>query len=502
MEERPAYQELIRRAREDALLASCAALLEWDEVTYMPVGGVEHRGRQMALLAGLQHARATDPRVGALLAELADAVAHDPQSDAAVNVRELRRIYDRLTRLPQALVEELARVTAPAQVEWAAARRDADFARFRPWLERVVALKREEAQALGYEDNPYDALLDDYEPGARTRDLAPLFRDLCRELVPLAQALTHEPRQPDATILRRDFPLERQRALCETALTAVGFDFCRGRLDTTAHPFFISLGPDDGRVTTHFHHHDFTQGLLTTLHEAGHALYEQGLDPRHQGTPLGEPASVGMHEAQARLWENAVGHGRPFWEYCFPLARRAFPEALGDVSLDAFYFALNRVEASPQRVRADEVTYNLHILIRFELEQALLTGDLPVVDLPGAWNEAYRHRLGVTPRDDGEGCLQDGHWSGGQFGYFPTYTLGNVYAAQLFARASADLGECSCRFAQGDFSELFGWLGEHVYRQGRRFPCARLVERVTGALPDPRALIAALRQKYVPLYGL
>jgi carboxypeptidase Taq len=468
----------------------------------MPEGGVENRGRQMALLAGLQHARATDPRVGELLAELADAAARDPFTDAAVNVRELRRVYERLTRLPQALIEELARVTAMAQVEWAAARRDADFGRFRPWLERIVALKREEALALGYEDSPYDALLDDYEPGARTHDLAALFHDLSRELVPLAQTLTHAPRQPDVEVLRRDFPVKRQWHLSEAALTAVGFDFRRGRLDTTTHPFFISLGPDDCRVTTRFHCHDFTEGLLTTLHEAGHALYEQGLDPRHQGTPLGEPSSVGMHEAQARLWENAVGHGRPFWEYFFPQVRRAFPEALGDVGLDTFHFALNRVEAKAQRVRADEVTYNLHILIRFELEQALLTGDLPVADLPAAWNESYRRHLGIRPANDGEGCLQDGHWSGGQLGYFPTYTLGNLYAAQLFARATADLGDLPRRVAEGDFSGLLDWLGERVYRQGRRFPTAQLIERVTGAPPNPRPLVAALREKYLALYGL
>jgi carboxypeptidase Taq len=498
-----AYDELIRRVREQSLLGSCAVLLSWDEETHMPGGGAEHRGEQMALLAGLEHDRATDPRVGELLTELeGSALVRDPLSAAAVNVRELRRTYDRATRLPRSLVAELARSVSLAQQAWLTARRDADFVRFRPWLDRMVTLKRREAECLGYPDAPYDALLEDYEPGTKSRDLARMFDALRRDLVPLIQAVTHAPRRPDVSVLRRCFPLERQRTFVEMVVATIGFDFRAGRLDEAAHPFFTSIGPGDCRITTHYDTFDFRRGLFAALHETGHALYEQGLDPEHHGTPMGEAASLGLHESQARLWENPVGRSRAFWTHFFPLARGVFHDALGDVDGEAFHFAVNHVEATPTRVGADELTYNLHVLVRFELEQALLAGDLKTVDVPAAWNEAYRHYLGVVPANDAEGCLQDSHWAAGLFGYFPSYTLGNVFAAQLFARAARDLGDLGRPFARGDFGGLLGWLRDKVYRHGSRFPAARLIEEATGAAPDHRPLVRMLRRKYGELYGV
>jgi carboxypeptidase Taq len=284
--------------------------------------------------------------------------------------------------------------------------------------------------------------------------------------------------------------------------SAVGFDFHRGRLDTTAHPFFSSIGPGDCRITTHYTSGNFGDGFFATLHEVGHGLYEQGLDPEHHGTPLGEAASLGVHESQARLWENTVGRGRPSWQHFFPLARRVFHPALDDVSLDDLYRAINHVEPGCNRVRADEVTYNLHILVRFELERALIAGDVQAGDVPGAWNEAYRHHLGLIPRDDAEGCLQDGHWGSGLIGYFPTYMLGNLFAAQLFACAETELGNLAGAFSRGDFAGLLGWLREKVHRQGQRYPAAQLIEVATGAPPDHRPLVGALRRKYSELYGL
>jgi carboxypeptidase Taq len=504
MEPRAAYEELIRRVREETLLASCAELLGWDEDTYMPHGGAAHRGNQLALLAGLVHAKATDPRIGDLLAAVeGSSLLGDPQAAEAVNVREIRRAYQRLTRLPRVLVEEMARLTVAAQQEWATARRDADFGRFRPWLEKIVALKCREAECLGYEDTAYDALLEQYEPGARSRDLANLFDALRHELVPLASALTYAGRRPDVSVLQRDYPIDRQRLFGEMAAATVGFDFRRGRLDTTTtHPFFSSVGPDDCRISTRYHPHDFSCGLFAILHEAGHALYEQGLPAAHHGTPLGDAPSLALHESQARLWENTVGRSRPFWEHFFPLACRVFPEALTDVGLDDFHFAVNNVEPTFIRIGADEVTYNLHILVRFELERALVAGDLKAADVPAAWNEAYRHNLGIRPGNDAEGCLQDGHWAAGLIGYFPTYTLGNVFAAQLFARAAADVGDLDGPFARGDFSGLLGWLREKVHGQGGRYPAARLIECATGAPPDHRPLIQALKRKYGELYGV
>lgn len=494
MRPQSAYDELIRLSREEAILASCVDVLEWDEETVLPRAGVAHRSEQLALLAGLLHEQSVDPRVDELLSALegSDLVA-DPESPAAVNVRELRRAYDRERRLPRRLVEETARVTALAQQAWADAREGSDFARFRPWLERQLALAREEADAVGYPETRYDALLEDYEPGVTTAQVAALFRSLRGELVPLVQAMAERRVSP----LRRDYPVDRQRIFGEAVANAVGFDFDRGRMDTSVHPFCTGLGPGDCRITARYTAADFGSGFFTVLHEVGHALYEQGLDPEHYGTPMGEAASLGLHESQSRLWENFVGRSLGFWQHFFPRARGVFHEALHDVRLDAFVAALNRVECSPTRIEADEVTYNLHILIRFEIEQALLSGDLPVRELPGAWADHYRGALGIVPANDREGCLQDGHWAEGLLGYFPTYALGNVYAAQLVAAATRDLGDLDAQFARGDFGGLLGWLRERIHRHGQRFSAAELVERATGAPPDSRALIRSLRTRYI-----
>jgi carboxypeptidase Taq len=495
------YDELMRRTREESLLASCAELLGWDEDTYMPRAGVGHRANQLALLAGLLHARSTDPRIGELLAAVeGSSLVRDPLSPAAVNVREVRRLYDRQVCLPRRLVEEIAHTATLAEQEWAVARDQNDFARFRPWLEKMVRLKRDEAEALGFED-PYDALLDEYEPGARSAEIAILFDALTRDLVPLASTLAGTGRRPDRSIFCRDYPLDRQRLFGEVVAAALGFNFEAGRLDTAPHPFFSGIGPGDCRITTRYSPH-LDDGFYALLHEVGHGLYEQGLDKDHAGTPMGEAPSLGLHESQARLWENTVGRSRAFWQHFFPLARRFFPAALASVSLEPFYFALNAVQPSLNRVHADEVTYNLHILIRFHLERALLAGDLKVHDLPGAWNDAYERYLGIRPENDTAGCLQDGHWGSGLIGYFPTYTLGNIFGAQLFAKAEEDLGDLGTAFGRGDFSGLLAWLRDKVYRQGSRYGAARLVEHVTGAPPDHRPLIQALQRKYEELYVL
>jgi carboxypeptidase Taq len=500
-----AYDELIRRSKEQTLLASCSSLLGWDEQTYMPRGGAEHRGNQMALLAGLHHEKATDPRIGTLLEAIEGSdLVHDPESVAAVNVRELRRSFDRQTRLPRTLVEELARTTTLAQQEWVVARQKNEFPHFRPWLEKIIHLKQREAECLTGGTVAYDALLDEYEPGATSAEVGRLFAVLRRELVPLVEAILSSPLRPDPTLLRSvaGYAIDRQQVFGEAVAAALGFDFHRGRLDTTAHPFCTGIGPGDCRMTTRYDPSDFSDALFGVLHETGHALYDQGLDPEHYGTPMGEAVSLGVHESQSRLWENAVGRSRPFWSHVLPLAQRIFHEALAGIALDDFLFAVNRVEPSLIRVHADEVTYNLHVLLRFELEQALLCGDLVVGEVPYAWNEAMQRLLGLTPPDDAGGCLQDIHWSCGLFGYFPTYTLGNLYAAQLFARASAELGDLGPSFARGEFTPLLDWLRTKVHRQGRRYRAAPLIAHATGAPPSPEPLVAALREKYGMLYQL
>ena len=498
-----AYGELIQRVREEATLASIEALLEWDEETQMPAGAVEGRSEQLALVAGLLHERGTDPRIGELLDELeGSSLLEDPESPAAVNVRELRRDYDRYVLLPRKLVQDLARTTAVAQRAWSVARKESDFGRFRPWLERIVELKRAEARCVGYDGEPYDALIGDYEPGITSAIVARLYEALRRELVPLAARIAGAGSRPAVAMLRRPVSLDAQRRFGEKVAGAVGFNFRRGRMDLGVHPCCTSLGPGDCRIGLRFDLRDFVGGILTVLHEVGHGLYEQGLDHRHYGTPMGEAASVGMDESQARLWENRVGRSRGFWEHFLPKASERFPEALGDVDLDEFHFALNRVTPSLIRVHADEVTYNVHVMIRFELERALVSGDLVAAELPGAWNEAYHRYLGVTPSSDAEGCLQDGHWADGLVGYFPTYTLGDVFGAQLFARARQELGDLEDSFARGEFRGLVRWLAERIYRQGGRYPSARLIEVVTGNPPDHRPLVEALRVRYGALYDL
>lgn len=503
MNAQSAYDELVRCSREQALLGSCSALLGWDEQTYMPKGGAEHRGEVMAYLAGLSHEKATDPRIGEWLSavEGSDLVA-DAIAAPAVNVREWRRSFQRLTRLPRTLVEEMARTTSLAQQEWIEARKASDFDRFQPWLTKIVGLKRREAECLTDGGPLYDALLDEYEPGAKSGEIAVLFAALKAELVPLVAAIAGAARRPDATLLSREYPVDRQRVFGEAAAAAVGFDFQKGRLDTTAHPFCTGIGPGDCRITTRFDAHCFSDAFFGILHETGHGLYDQGLDPAQFGTPMGEFVSLGVHESQSRLWENAVGRSLSFWRHFFPLARQVFHETLHDVSLDAFHFAINQVEPSLIRVQADEVTYNLHILIRFELEQTLLSGDLPVDELPSAWRDHYAQALGVAPKNHAEGCLQDIHWSAGLFGYFPTYTLGNLFAAQLMESARRDLGDVDGAFARGEFLPLLEWLRTKVHRHGRRYRAPQLVKEATGSSLDHGPLVQALRAKYGTLYGV
>jgi carboxypeptidase Taq len=329
-----------------------------------------------------------------------------------------------------------------------------------------------------------------------TSRVAALFADLADELLPMVAALRDIPAPVPEHVLRREFPVDRQRLFAEVVASSLGFDLEGGRLDLGAHPFCTAIGPGDIRVALRFHPFNFPEGLFILLHEVGHALFDQGLEPAHYGTPVGEAPSLGLHESQSRLWENLVGRSNGFWRHFYPRLRNVFHDALHDISLDTFLGIIHRVMPGAARVRADEITYNLHILIRFELELALLRDDLRAADLPGAWTDAYRRYLDVSPRDDREGCLQDGHWAEGLIGYFPTYTLGDVYAAQLFAAAESAVGPLEVTFAAGDFSTLLQWLGTNVHRHGRRFPVAELIARATGQAPHPSALIDSLRRRY------
>jgi carboxypeptidase Taq len=497
------YHNVCQHARQTAALASIDALLGWDERTQMPAAGAEHRATQTSLIAGMAHRRWVDPEFGeSLLALAASPLAADPQSDAAVNIRRLKRQYDRKIKLPQSLVEELARTAVLGQQSWQEARQKNDFAAFRPWLQRTFELKRQQADALGYEHCRYDALLDEFEPDGLTANVAPVLAGLRAQLVPLVAEIQQTDRRPNVAFLHERFPIGVQDSFGRRAAAAIGFDFERGRLDVTAHPFCTQLGPHDHRITTRFDERFFNAAFFGILHEAGHGLYEQGLPPAHYGLPLGEAVSLGIHESQSRMWENFVGRSHAFWKHFYPSAQECYPHALAGVPLDEFYLAINEVRPSLIRVEADEATYNLHIVVRFELEQALLADEVKVADLPAAWNDLYEKQLGIVPPNDHEGVLQDVHWSAGLIGYFPTYALGNLYAAQFFAQAKSELPDLDEQFARGDFHPLLSWLRENIHRHGQRYSAAELVERATGRPLSAGPLIEHLSTKLRPLYGL
>jgi carboxypeptidase Taq len=497
------FSELCSLAREAALIESVEEALGWDERTYLPPDGGEYRAEQMTFLSGLAHQKQTNPRLGELLNELAaSGLMKDPHSDAATTIRELKRDYDKQVKLPQSLVEELTRASVLGQQAWSKARENNDFPSFAPHADKLFHLKRQEAACLGYEQHVYDALLDDYEPGAKTAEVTQVLADLRTQLVPLVQAIMHSGRTAPLEILQRQYPAAAQETFGKAAATAIGFDFNRGRLDVTDHPFCSGLGPHDCRITTRYDERFFNSAFFGILHEAGHGIYDQGLRPDQYGLPPGTAISLGIHESQSRLWENLVGRSRAFWQHFFPRLQTAFPSAVSDVKLDDFFWAINHVEPSLIRVEADEATYNLHIIIRFELEQALLTDELRIADLPAAWREKYQQYLGVEPTTDADGCLQDIHWSAALIGYFPTYSLGNLYASQFFEQADRDLGGLSAMFIRGEFQPLKKWLNEKIHTRGQCYSATELVKLVTGQPLSPAPLMRHLRGKLEPLYGL
>jgi carboxypeptidase Taq len=496
------YQYLADHSRETTILISVEQLLGWDQRTCIPPKGHAYRAQELALLARLVHERLTDPRVGEHLYRVEGShLTADPESAEGVNIREWRRTYERITRIPQELAVALAKAGVEGQTAWEEARPNDDWWGFQPFLERLLDLSRQQAEALGYTTEPYDALLDGYEVGETAAGLEKLFGSLREFLVGLLDAIQGSGCKPNETIVHRHYPRILQEQLCREAVTRIGYDFAGGRLDPTAHPFSTGLGPGDVRITTRYDENFFNCALFGTMHEAGHALYNQGLPPEHWGTPRGDDVSLGIHESQSRMWENMVGRSLGFWQGFFPRAQEVFP-TLREVALKDFYFAINQVAPSLIRVEADEVTYNLHIILRFDLERSLINGDLEVRDLPEAWNAKVQEYLGLTPPDNRDGVLQDVHWSGGAFGYFPTYSLGNIYAAQFFAKADQEVGGLEEHFARGEFGPFLRWLRDNIHSQGGRYRPRDLVRRVTGEERNSRFLQDYLARKFKNLYGL
>ena len=497
--------ELKIRLQEVNDLNSAAAVLYWDQATYMPPGGAEARGRQMATLGQLAQERFTDAAVGKLLEELLpyeESLAYD--SDDACLLRVTRRDYERATRLPPEFVAEVSRHMARSYQAWTVARPANDFAAVEPLLQKTLELSRRGAEYFGWPADGHvaDALIEDADYGMTVATLRPLFAALREQLVPLVAAIQQQP-APDDSFLYRHYPEQQQWDFGVAVVKRFGYDFQRGRQDKTHHPFMIKFGLGDVRITTRFREDDLGDGLFATMHESGHAMYEQGIDRVFDGTPLAGGSSAGIHESQSRLWENLVGRSRPFWRYYYPQLQAVFPEQLGDIPLDLFYRAINKVRPSLIRVEADEVTYNLHVIIRFELELALLEGALAIKDLPEAWRASYRDYLGVASPDDKDGVLQDVHWYGGGIGgSFQGYTLGNVMSAAFWQAAHAAHPEIGAQIGQGQFDTLHGWLRENIYRHGRKFTAAELVQRVTGAPLTIDPYIGYLKGKYGELYGL
>jgi carboxypeptidase Taq len=476
----------------------------------MPAGGGTARADQIATLEGLAHQKLVSDQMAQLLADWIDpatAEAMESPTDgwdepARALLRETWRDFSRAKKLPADFVIRLSRECSLAQQAWATAREESRFSKFLPFLKKVLELKRQEALHLGYVDSPYDALMDGYEPGSTVAQLTPLLTRLRERLVPLLQRVQSSTAIIDDGCLHQSFEPAKQVEFGRLVLTAMGYDFDRGRLDLSAHPFTTSFHPTDVRVTTRVFEKDLPSCLFSCIHEGGHGLYDQGLDPRYYGTPLGESLSLGFHESQSRLWENCVGRSLAFWRYFYPLLQQTFPSQLAHVSLDHFYAAINRAVPSLIRVEADELTYNLHIMLRVEIEQALIENRAQAEDLPALWNEKMQSYLGLTPNNDAEGVLQDVHWSMGAFGYFPTYTLGNLYSVQFFEQAKREMPLINNEIEAGNLLPLRRWLEQKIHRWGRMFTPDHLAQRVTGSKVNPETFLRYLEEKYRTLYQL
>lgn len=502
-----AYAELVSKQKEVATLSAIGSLLGWDQETYMPPAGSEGRAEQQELLSTITHQRKISPRIGELLAacETEAKMLNGDSGALKASIREMRRDYDLATKLPTELVAEMAKTQSLSQDAWKHARANDDYAMFAPWLEKMLQLTRRKAECYGVPAGGelYDALLEEYEPGATAKQIEAIFTPLQPRLSSLVARLCDSPRKPVDALKGIHVSQEKQHAFGLDVLKAIGFDLEAGRLDTTAHPFCSGFGPGDTRLTTRYNTSSCLEPLSSTMHEAGHGIYEQGLPKAAEfGTPLSEATSLGIHESQSRMWENLVGRSRAFWTWALPVAKRNFAPAIDSLTLDQVYASVNQVQRSFIRVEADEATYNLHIMLRFGLERDLVSGRLPVKDLPAEWNKRFKAILGLDVPSHKLGCLQDVHWSFGLIGYFPTYTLGNLYAAQFWETINTAIPDLDAQMARGEFGALKKWLNENIHQHGRRFRAGELCERVTGKPLSPEPLMRYLESKYAPLYGV
>lgn len=499
----PKLQELKTRLAEIEDIESATSVLYWDQATYMPPGGAAARGRQLATLRQISHTKFTEPALGQLLEDLRpyeESLPYD--SDEASLIRITRQNYDRAVRVPAEFMAKFSRHRADSYGAWAQARGENDFASVQPYLEKMLELSQEYANFFPGYEHIADPLIDGADYGMKASTVRSLFAQLRQQLVPLVEAIASQP-VADNSCLHRTFPEAQQLDFSVKAIEQIGYDFHRGRQDKTLHPFTTKFSIGDVRITTRVRENDLNEALFSTIHEMGHALYEQGINPEYEQTPLNSGTSSGVHESQSRLWENMVGRSRHFWQFFYPQLQAIFKSQLRDVSLETFYRAINKVARSLIRTDADEVTYNLHVMIRFDLELALLEGNLAVRDLPEAWNERYRTDLGVVPPNNSDGVLQDVHWYSGTIGgMFQGYTLGNLMSAQFFEAALKAHPEIPSQIEQGYFVTLHNWLKGNIYNHGRKYTAAELIERVTGSPLSIEPFIRYIQQKYGELYAL
>jgi len=497
------FEQLIKKLNEVDDLERASQILFWDKATYMPSGGSEARARQAATLARLSQEKFIDETVGKLLDELtpyAESLPYD--SDEAALIRVTRRKYEQMINVPPEFIGELSEHATQTYSVWAEARPANDFKKVQPYLEKTLDLSRQMANFFPGYEHIIDPLIDFSDYGMKASTISQLFGELRKELVPMVQAITSQPPADDAC-LRRYYPQDQQMAISKEIAGVLGYDFKRGRLDLTLHPFETSFSVGDVRITTRVKEDMLGECLYSVIHESGHAMYEQGVRPALEGTPLGGGTSSGVHESQSRLWENLVGRSRNFCEFFYPRLRATFPEQLGDVLLDTFYRAINKVERSLIRTDADEVTYNLHVMLRFDFEMAMLEGRLAVKDLPEAWNERFKQDLGVTPADDKDGCMQDVHWYDGLIGgAFQGYSLGNILSGLFYDAALKDQPQIPDEIRMGKFDTLLGWMTDHIYQHGSKFSAGELVERISGGPIRIQPYISYLKDKYGRLYDL
>lgn len=497
------YQALLEKVHEIHDLEKALALLHWDRETNMPKAGLSSRIQQTTTLSRLIHVMSTSDEMGELIEAAAAELDGAPyDSNEASLIRYLRRSYQDARKLPPEFVARVSEVSGQARDAWVQARANDDFATFQPWLAQVIQLCQEMAELYGYEDEKYDALLDKYEHGMKTAQVRAIFNAVKEELIPLRQAIGEQGAAVDDALLHQSYPIDKQKEFAYYIAEAVGYDFGRGHLGTVVHPFATSFSRNDARITTRWYPDFLSPSLFGTLHESGHAMYEQGTHEDLARTPLARGTSMGIHESQSRMIENIVGRSRGFWQAHFPRLQSLFPDQLGRHTVEDFYHAINKVQPSFIRVEADELTYNFHIILRFELEQAMLNGDLAAADVPAAWDDKMQELLGIVPPNDTEGCLQDVHWSRPGFGYFPTYALGNLYAAQFYETAVSQDPAIAEEMAAGKTTALLSWLRENIHQHGRKFTPGELVKRVTGQALSHQPFMRYITAKFSDIYRL